>query len=189
MSDLENPYYSYLKNRNWKGRLYRKYWLYPAICRNIGQDEKVLDVGCGIGDFLRYRKNTFGVEINEKAVFYCLKEGFNVCKMEADVLPFQSSVFDCVVLDNVLEHIQEPEPILKEINRVLNKKGKVIIGVPGKKGFDRDSDHKIFYDKNRLLECLESNGFKVKKTFYMPFKFDWFNQNISQYCLYGIFTQ
>ena len=47
-----------------------------------------------------------------------------------------------MVLDNVIEHIQDPMPLLKECKRVLASKGNIIIGVPLEKGYERDPDHK-----------------------------------------------
>lgn len=189
MSKYDNEYCSYLLKRSWKGNLYRKYWLYPAISRNIGEHERVLDVGCGIGDFLHYRPNTFGVDVNKKTVNYCKEKGFHASLMDIDILPFESSSFDCVVLDNVLEHILNPKSILQEIRRVLNDDGQVVIGVPGIKGFLRDPDHKVFYSQDGLIDCLADNGFTKIKLFYTPFKLNWLNKNISQYCLYGVFTK
>ena len=189
MSKHDEQYCSYLQERSQLGRLYRNYWLYPTICRNIGKDEKVLDVGCGIGDFLHFRENTFGTDINKETVLHCLDEGLNASVMEADTLPFTDSSFDCVVLDNVLEHILNPEPILQELKRILVDNGKVVVGVPGVKGFAHDPDHKVFYNQDDLVRCLADNGFRLNKLFYTPFKFNWFNKNISQYCLYGVFVK
>ena len=62
----------------------------------------------------------------------------------------------------------------------------VLIGVPGEKGYAYDSDHKQFYNEERLIKCLIDAGFFVDKVFYTPFKFEWFDKNISQYCLYGV---
>lgn len=184
MSEFDN-YYNYLRKRSILGYLYRKYWLYPKICREI--KGKVLDVGCGIGDMLSFRANTTGVDINPSTVEHCRKLGLDAKLIKNDQLPFEDSSFDGVILDNVMEHIENPNKILFEISRVLVADGKVIVGVPGKKGFAWDSDHKKFYDVKILKEVMSSNGFLYKKHFFMPFSCAYLDDRLRQYCLYSVF--
>jgi len=187
MSNSDEAYFSYLQRRSNLGYLYRNYWLYPKLCGYL--NGKILDVGCGIGDLLRYRKNSVGVDINSETVKYCQSQGFDAYLMEFDKLPFKSGSFDGVVLDNVLEHIEDPSLLLHEIKRVLVPDGCVLLGVPGSKGFARDSDHKVFYSKNKLISLMIDNGFITDTTFSMPLNWRYFDKLISQYCVYGIFSK
>ena len=95
--------------------------MYPSICRHL--NGFVLDIGCGIGDFLKFRTNTVGVDINEETVMHCRELGLDAQVMIENVLPFESKKFDAIVLDNVLEHIIDPTLLLIEISRVLKPKG------------------------------------------------------------------
>jgi len=185
MKEYED-YYKYLRNRSKLGFLYRKLWLYPLLCRYL--DGKVLDVGCGIGDMLSYRPNTIGVDVNPSTVKYCREMGLDALEMEPDQLPFDNDAFDAAILDNVMEHLETPATLLSEINRVLINKGKLVVGVPGKKGFSWDLDHKIFYDIKKLKEVMEINGFVYDKHFYMPFKCVYLDNLLRQYCLYSVFN-
>ena len=54
-------------------------------------------------------------------VEHCKKLGLNAELMIEDKLDFQT-LFDTVVLDNVIEHIQDPMPLLKECKRVFSIK-------------------------------------------------------------------
>ena len=129
-----DEYHEFLQNRTLKSKFYREYWLYPALCRHL--KGRTLDVGPGIGDFVKFRPNTVGVDINPDNVAFCSNErGLDVRLMEIDKLPFENSEFDSVNLDNVLEHIEEPIPLLDEIDRVLKTEGVFLIGVPGIHGF------------------------------------------------------
>ena len=101
----------------------------------------------------------------------------------------KASVFDGVMMDNVLEHIEEPEPILKEVRRVLVEGGKFVVGVPGSKGYASDPDHKVFYSKEKLIITLSKAGFVEVGIVGMPLDFDWLDDKISQYCLYGVFRK
>lgn len=187
MNNNHKEYYKYLKNRSFSGYIYRNFFLYPILSSKV--DGKVLDLGCGIGDFLKYRKNTVGVDVNGKLVEELKDKGYNVFHMDYDVLPFEDNEFDSIIFDNVLEHIKNPIPLLEEIYRVLNKNGKLLIGVPGSYGYKKDSDHKCFYDEKKLKERLESNSFTSTSFFYTPFKSNFLNKNLSPYCLYGLFKK
>jgi SAM-dependent methyltransferase len=183
-----NKYSEYLKTRSWRSFLYRKFWLYPKIVKNFHQG-RVLDIGCGIGDMLRFSPYISGVDINPETVKFCNDCGLNAILMQEDVLPFKNNSFKNILLDNVLEHIEKPKLLLEEIKRVLDKEGIFIVGVPGEKGFDCDDDHKQFYNEKRLTELLYQYEFKLNEFFYAPFKFKWFDKHISQYCLYGVFIK
>lgn len=183
----EDEYFGYLKGRSWTGLLYRRYWLYPTLTRYL--TGKVLDVGCGIGDYLRFRPGTMGVDINPAAVDWCQSQGLNVQLMQPDRLPFPNLNFEGVVLDNVLEHISTPEPLLAEVSRVLAPGGCLVVGVPGRKGYASDPDHKVYYDKERLTRVLRENNFEPQRLFHMPINADFLETRMRQYCLYGVFSR
>jgi SAM-dependent methyltransferase len=184
-SESNADYFDYLCNRSTLAWIYRKYWVYPRLCRYLSGN--VLDIGCGIGDLLAYRPGTVGTDINARAVTWCQEKGYRAELMAPDRLPFGSAVFDGVVMDNVLEHIVDPTPLLTEARRVLRPGGTALIGVPGKKGYDCDVDHKIFYDEVDLVTLMATVGFSVHKLLSMPMKSLWLDKHIRQYCVYGVF--
>ena len=179
-------YFGYLRRRSRLGGIYRRYFLYPTLNRFLKGN--TLDVGCGIGDFLCYRPNTVGTDINPHAVEWCRNLGMDVTLMRADELPYKAGSFQNVVMDNVLEHIENPANIIEEVKRVLVPNGTFLVGVPGLRGYECDSDHKIFYDKNRLISVLDSHGFSAKRIIYTPFCSKWLDKHMKQYCLYGVFA-
>jgi SAM-dependent methyltransferase len=180
-------YFNYLRQRSRLGWLYRRYWLYPRLCRRL--HGRVLDVGCGIGDLLRFRPDTAGVDINPKTVEWCRQQGLDARLMPADSLPFHDAEFEGVVLDNVLEHIVEPMPLLGEIRRVLRSGGVLLAGVPGRRGYALDADHKVFYDEADLHRTLKAAGFRPMEVMHMPMKSAWLDARMPQYCLYGVFQR
>lgn len=95
--------------------------------------------------------------------------------------------FGAIVLDNVLEHIIDPTLLLIEISRVLKPKGKLLVGVPGIKGYKRDPDHKIFYDLELLIKLMNHNNFSYIDHFYQPITFINLSKLISQHSLYSIY--
>lgn len=163
---MNKEYFEYLSKISWKGLLYRRLIVYPIIRKYC--NGTVLDVGCGMGQFVKHCRGSKGVDINTDCVEFCQKHGLDVVKMEIDRLPFEDSSYDTVVLDNVLEHIMDPTPLLNECARVLKRNGILIILVPGQKGFKRDADHKKFYDHNALRELTKVNNFVPFKCISLP---------------------
>lgn len=181
----QSAYFEYLKGRSLSGKVYRRYWLYPRLDKYL--NGKVLDVGCGIGDFLAFRPATVGVDINPHTVDWCCNCGFDAKLMAPDLLPFRDSEFNSVLLDNVLEHLIEPQRLLSEIRRVIVSDGVLIVGVPGQRGFLMDSDHKYFYDEQALVAVMKNAGFSCQTLLHMPIRSKWLNTFLRQYCIYGVF--
>lgn len=183
---MQEDYFEYLSQRSLKGKIYRKFILYPLLTRNFNRDMVVLDFGCGIGDYLQYRKNTIGVDLNGKNIQYCKELGLNAAILENGKIPLEDNSIDAVIMDNVLEHIEEPTSVLKEIKRVLKANGLLLIGVPGEKGFKSDNDHKIFYDQDKLSDLMRVNDYTSIKKFYTPllYKSDYLSKNLKIYSLY-----
>lgn len=182
-----DEYYSYLQQRSRLCLFYRRFWLYPILNRYLVG--KVLDVGCGIGDMLHFRDNITGVDINPVIVDALKKQDQEVHLMKEGILPFEEESFDSVLLDNVLEHILEPQSLLDEIRRVLKPGGTIIVGVPNRLGYDSDSDHKIFYDEEKLVDFLTTQSFATQNIIHAPLKSSFLERRMRQYCLYGVFRK
>lgn len=181
-------YLEYLTGRSTLGALYRRFWLYPRVTRRLRG--RCLDIGCGIGDMLLYRGQTVGVDVNPGAVEFCRARGVEAHVMEPDRLPFDDAVFDAALLDNVLEHVAEPRPLLDEARRVLCSGGRLLVGVPGRRGWASDLDHKVFYDEDSLRECVSAAGFKLTECFHTPlWRSSFLDRHVRQYCVYGAFVK
>ena len=82
-----------------------------------------------------------------------------VCDIEK--LAFKKEEFDLVFCSQVLEHVPHPQKALKEMNRVLKKKGKVIITVP-MLGYIHNAPYDFYrYTKYGLELMAKEAGFKV----------------------------
>ncbi|CAM8346019.1 SmtA SAM-dependent methyltransferases [Candidatus Methylopumilus planktonicus] len=167
MSDqFMREYHSRLTKRSLFGFIYRRYYLYPKIWKRC--TGKVLDIGCGIGDFLRMTPDSVGADINKYNIEYCKKNNIPAFFFENNTLPFESNVFDTIVFDNVLEHIDDYYPILIESLRVLKKGGFVIVGVPALDHFFYDYDHKTYHSSQSLEDSFYLKNIKCKEIFYTP---------------------
>ena len=121
-----------------------------ATAKNIAlqfSPEKILDSGCGDGCFTekvaRMLPESFfyGVDISPFRIGRFLnKTGSGNGKMAAvaansEHLPFENSVFDAVLMREVLEHFYDPRKGLEEASRVLKPGGHIIVTTPSKMMF------------------------------------------------------
>jgi len=139
---------------------------------------RVLDIGCGIGHFLRLYPDAFGVDHNFYCVQYCVKQGYRCVQADLYHLPFPAESFDGVLLCHVLEHLEAPEAALEEVHRVLRPAGVVSIRVPTATGFKVDRTHKTFFDYPRLARALVPRGFSIVAKRYYPIPWRWLGELI-----------
>ncbi len=188
MNKIDEQYHNYLNTRSFLGKFYRKFVLYPRINKYLIGN--AVDIGCGIGDFLFYRKSTTGIDINSFNVDFCKKNGMDAKLIVNGKYPFNDESIDSAILDNVIEHIDDPASTLMESSRILKKSGLLIIGIPGNKGYKADPDHKIFYTEENLTKLLSSYNFSLKKVFYsFFFKSEKLSDKINSYCIYCVFEK
>lgn len=141
---------------------------------------KILDLGCGRGEFLkgfiRCGLNGYGVDGSTVAKSICPEAEILQSDLENNTLPYNENYFDVVFSKSVLEHFYYPEKLVQEIYRILNPGGMVITMVP-----DWESVYNIFYDDythrkpftlNSLKNILQISGFdkvRVEKIRQLPF--------------------
>lgn len=87
-------YHKWLLKRSLKGYLYRRYYLYPKIWQHV--EGSIVDIGCGIGDFVKLTPNAVGVDINRYNVDYCLSKSINAVFFR--VHNCHSSLFHLILL-------------------------------------------------------------------------------------------
>jgi len=158
-------YHYYLLKRTFKAYLYRRFVLYPQIKKRCYG--KILDLGCGIGDFVKTTENSTGVDINKYNIEYCKENNINALWYK-DSIPFKDNTFDTVLIDNVLEHIYDFEKLVHEALRVLNDKGILIIGLPPIKNFFHDEDHKVFFSRIFMRDSFFIKDIYLKEIFHVP---------------------
>lgn len=92
--------------------------------------------------------------------------------------------FDCIIMGFILEHVNEPDNILRRFSNFLAPKGKLIVTVPNAKSlhrrighelgllpdicslsdYDRAAGHKHYYDLDSIKSTLEGVGYKICHT-------------------------
>ncbi|WP_111308726.1 class I SAM-dependent methyltransferase [Confluentibacter sediminis] len=110
------------------------------LINSFSSEKKLLDIGCGTGDFLQIAKNNnwdvFGVEPNEQARSIAnAKTGHSVFNVDK-LLEFNPSSFDVITLWHVLEHLPNLEEQIPLFKKLLKPNGTLIIAVPNYKSYD-----------------------------------------------------
>jgi SAM-dependent methyltransferase len=97
----------------------------------FGPPGRVLDFGCGAGEFLIRMKaagwSCAGVEVNDAAIEVARAHGLRV---EKRLAAYPAESFDYVRANHSLEHTARPREALSEMVRVLKPGGTVFLGVP-----------------------------------------------------------
>lgn len=193
MTDINQHYFKHLKSISFLGRLYKRIFTSPliyAVSRKFGK--KMVEVGSGTGSGVlgAFSSSVIGLDINPYSVNYCVENGMRAKLIESDgKFPLGSSEYDVCILDNVLEHIENPKKCLDECHRITKPNGGLVIVVPGVKGYKSDHDHKNFYDEERLIQL--DDRYVVEKIFALPciFKVQQFSESIKQYCLVAVYKK
>ena len=125
---------------------------------------KVLDIGCGVGDFLHVmEKNgweTTGIEPSEdaKAIARKRMKAKLLSPEEIEQLPDES--FDLITMWHVLEHVDDLKTEVHHLHRVVKKEGRLVLALPNFQSFDAQyyKQHWAAYDVPRHLNhfCKKS---------------------------------
>lgn len=120
-----------------------KFYLKHNTVDEMFKDKVVLDIGCGAGGKTIYYaskgvKEITGIEILEKyrneaenlAKNYNLQDKFKFVQGDASNMPFEDEIFDTIIMNDAMEHVDQPEMVLKECYRVLKKNGKLYLNFP-----------------------------------------------------------
>jgi SAM-dependent methyltransferase len=186
-------YFAHLQQISRVGRWYKRYWTSPLLYRSARQfGGAVAEVGSGTGSGVlgAFPDHVKGFEINPHAVAYCVGKGLDAKLIGADgLLSAADGAFNACVLDNVLEHIEDPRATLDECLRVTTQGGGLIVSVPGVRGFASDDDHKVFYSEEELRKLHP--GWRLVRMYATPllFRSRILSNRMRQYCLVAVYKK
>jgi ubiquinone/menaquinone biosynthesis C-methylase UbiE len=165
----------------------RPFTMYPDLLARhlfikygLSKGKKILDLGCGRGEFLRgfirCGLNGYGVDKSLSAKNICPEAEIMQSDFEVEPLPYRDNNFDVVFSKSVLEHFYYPEKLVSQIRRVLKPGGLVITMVPDwqsvYKTFYQDYTHRTPFTFASIGDIFIINGFdnvQVEKFRQLPF--------------------
>ncbi|HUU00778.1 MAG TPA: class I SAM-dependent methyltransferase [Myxococcota bacterium] len=134
---------------------------------------RLLDVGCSVGTLMdearRLGWDVAGIEPNPRAASLAgrldlpVVEGF----FEPDEIEKPDKGYDCVVLNDVLEHLPDPARALRLVHGILAPGGLVMAGTPNMqsvwcRAFQlKPGEHLYLFNSDNLRVIFESIGFSI----------------------------
>ncbi len=135
---------------------------FNIIAKLISKDSKVLDVGCGDGELMKYiygniTNDIRGLELSKHNVQKCIEKGLTVIEGDAekDLKQFPESSFDYVVLSQTLQAFLDPENVINELLRIGKK---AIVTIPNF-GYWKVRIHLLFQGTMPITENLPNEWY------------------------------
>lgn len=145
--------------------------------RPVLRGQRVLDVGSGLGAFLRFARDRGGLEVrgvdfSERCVRYAREiHGLEVDQGELVAQQYAAGSFDAVTAWHYLEHVYDPVAELREMHRVMKPGGLLMLETPTNDVLARlfrsrwlylmPPTHLVHFRPATLTGLVEAAGFEV----------------------------
>ncbi len=176
-------FYDTLWNKEWRGlpsigpSCRTRYRLMLRLFERHGLHGKILDIGCGSGDFLGLlkadRRNTlYGMDVSPAALAIAAQKDFVHKTFVGDLIrreDIPEEMFDAIVASEVLEHIDDYELAIRNISGILRDGGHLLLTVPYRQKYwtahDDFSGHVRRFEPGELEAALRETGFFVTTSY------------------------
>jgi len=153
--------------------------VFNDLKKYLSNETKILEVGCGAGEeLILFKQNGFnnltGIDPFSE---YCqiLKKIYDIECYDKSLSEFaemsgKKKKFDCIILNNVIEHFVEPDKDLKTINNLMAEGGILYITTTDLYKFRNPFSqfcipHTFYFSRITLENLLKKCGFKIKRHF------------------------
>jgi len=159
---------------------------------------KLLDVGCGPGFFLdearRAGWDVQGLDLSKWAQTYAREHfGIEVLTGALEEAGFPERSFDVIVMNDVLEHLEDPKSTIRHARKILKNDGVLYVSTPdidsalsrllGARWWGINLFHLVYFSRTTLEKMFEEVGFKVQRYFSYPrvFSIGYWAKRLSAY--------
>lgn len=150
-----------------------------TICGNKLSDKRILEIGCGNGQFLHFLSasgaNVIGCELSYDACnFINNRLGIRVLYGSLEENIEQIGKVDVVVMNDVIEHLIYPQKTLQQINSLLSINGLLLIWTPNGSeagttletaikwdGFKVDLEHLQYFSSNTIRKLANQFNYDI----------------------------
>lgn len=125
------------------GKVTIAYYLKKATIEEMFRDKVVLDIGCGAAGKTMYFasqgvSHIYGMDVvdhyKEDAEAFAKEVGqedkFTFVLGDAQKAPFPDHSIDTIVMNDAMEHVADPQQVLRECYRILKPKGRLYVNFP-----------------------------------------------------------
>lgn len=148
-------------------------------------ENKILDIGCGTGDFLamakKYKWDITGIEPDEHARRIASEKTGITIRSNEWFSEIVDESFDAITMWHVLEHVPNLEAQIQTLKRIVKPNGSIFIAVPNFKSHDADyykefwaaydvPRHLWHFSQKSITSLFAKHNMKVVKI--LPMKFD-----------------
>ena len=124
----------YLVYDGWFDRIRKLYFKKIILRSNLSPQSKILDFGCGPGDFMLVAQEmgiqADGVDAFPRSVELARARGLNVTLGDEREMGYPTKHFDAIFLQSVVEHLANPLEVLGRLLEYLKPGGLLIISAP-----------------------------------------------------------
>ena len=139
-----------------------------------GKTGKVLDVAAGAGRFLKHFQtlglDCYATEFNEGMCQFLERAGFTTFRGGLFPEGAPEGVFDIIIFTEIIEHINNPNPVLHGLSRLLRKGGIIYITTPNWNSLERRAlksdwgmlcwpEHITYWTPKHVDRALRQAGF------------------------------
>lgn len=176
----DDEFYQELQQFDW---YYMKdKWEYDEVFKLVRKENKLLEIGCGQGDFLKKLRDNgimvTGIEFNEEAIRKSKEKGLEIYKETIqEYSKNNKEKYDMVCSFQVMEHIPNIGEAVQASLEVLKPGGKLIISVPNNDSFIKKDNlnllntppHHVGRWNEKTLKNLEKIfNIKLNKILFEP---------------------
>lgn len=157
-----------------------------SLLKYLAKGAIILDAGCGDGQFLRIVKQfgdptwqLYGNDIDLRTKDILAQDNIKFICGRFEAIENYNNFFDIIILNQVLEHLVNPQQVIERAYQMLKPKGILFIETPNYNSLDRKvfsskywggyhiPRHWHIFNNQNIVDFLEKNKYKVIKIEYL----------------------